>query len=121
MFDKRTIAASLRTEAAKREFHLLYGGTERTAAEQADRYEALLTTYAEHFGCEGEAPAFFSSPGRTEIVGNHTDHNNGLVLAAAVTLDTLAAAAPTGDGIITLYSQGYDKPFVVDTRDLEKK
>ena len=53
MFDKRTIAASLRTEAAKREFHLLYGGTERTAAEQADRYEALLTTYAEHFGCEG--------------------------------------------------------------------
>ena len=44
MFDKRTIAASLRTEAAKREFHLLYGGTERTAAEQADRYEALLTT-----------------------------------------------------------------------------
>ena len=91
MFDKRTIAASLRTEAAKREFHLLYGGTERTAAEQADRYEALLTTYAEHFGCEGEAPAFFSSPGRTEIVGNHTDHNNGLVLAAAVTLDTLAA------------------------------
>lgn len=63
MFDKRTIAASLRTEAAKREFHLLYGGTERTAAEQADRYEALLTTYAEHFGCEGEAPAFFSSPG----------------------------------------------------------
>ena len=121
MFDKRTIAASLRTEAAKREFHLLYGGTERTAAEQADRYEALLTTYEEHFGCEGEAPAFFSSPGRTEIVGNHTDHNNGLVLAAAVTLDTLATAAPTGDGIITLYSQGYDKPFVVDTRDLEKK
>lgn len=121
MFDKRTIAAGLRTEAAKREFHLLYGGTERTAAEQADRYEALLTAYAEHFGCEGEAPAFFSSPGRTEIVGNHTDHNNGLVLAAAVTLDTLAAAAPTGDGIITLYSQGYDKPFVVDTRDLEKK
>ena len=117
MFDKRTIAAGLRTEAAKREFHLLYGGTERTAAEQADRYEALLSTYAEHFGCEGEAPAFFSSPGRTEIVGNHTDHNNGLVLAAAVTLDTLAAAAPTGDGIITLYSQGYDKPFVVDTRD----
>ena len=46
MFDKRTIAASLRTEAAKREFHLLYGGTERTAAEQADRYEALLTTSA---------------------------------------------------------------------------
>lgn len=68
-----------------------------------------------------KAPAFFSSPGRTEIVGNHTDHNNGLVLAAAVTLDTLAAAAPTGTGIITLYSQGYDKPFVVDTRDLEKK
>ena len=121
MFDKSAIAASLRTEAAKKEFHLLYGGSDRAAAEEADRYEALLETYVSRFGCQGETPVFFSSPGRTEIVGNHTDHNNGRVLAAAVTLDTLAAAAPTQDGIITLYSAGYDAPFVVDTADLEKK
>lgn len=121
MFDKKTIAAKFTTQAAKEEFHLLYGGGEPVAAEQAARYAALLDEYETRFGCEGEEPVFFSSPGRTEIVGNHTDHNNGLVLAAAVTLDTLALAAPTGDGVITLYSEGYGKPFIVDTTDLEKK
>ena len=63
MFDKRTIAAGLRTEAAKREFHLLYGGTERTAAEQADRYEALLTTYAEHFAARAKRLRSSPPPG----------------------------------------------------------
>ena len=118
MFDKKALVQQLDTQAAKEEFHLLYGGGEETAAEQRARYAALLDDYTAHFGEQGAQPAFFSSPGRTEIVGNHTDHNNGLVLAAAVTLDTLAAAAPTDDGVITLYSAGYDKPFVVDTADL---
>jgi galactokinase len=121
MFDKRTIAQSFAAEAAKEEFKKLYGGGEDVYKDQAARYEELLDEYADRFGCAGEAPAFFSAPGRTEIVGNHTDHNNGLVLAAAVTLDTLAAAAPTSDGVITLYSAGYEQPFVVDTRDLEMR
>ncbi len=119
MFDKRTIALKFSAEAAKEEFRQLYGNGEDVASDQAARYAALLDEYVARFGCEGAAPDFFSAPGRTEIVGNHTDHNNGLVLAAAVTLDTLAAAAPTDDGVITLYSAGYDKPFVVDTADLE--
>ena len=121
MFDEKNLAAKLSTEKAKEEFHLLYGGGEDVAQEEAARYTALLYDYVRYFGKNGAEPAFFSSPGRTEIIGNHTDHNSGLVLAAAVTLDTLAAAAPTDDGIITLYSAGYAKPFIVDTRDLDKK
>ena len=49
----------------------------------------------------------FFTPGRTELAGNHTDHQHGLVLAAAVTLDTKAAAAENNDGCIRVISEGY--------------
>lgn len=49
----------------------------------------------------------FSAPGRTELGGNHTDHQHGCVLAASVNLDVLAAAAPNEDGVIRVLSQGY--------------
>ena len=53
------------------------------------------------------AEYIFSAPGRTELGGNHTDHQHGLVLAAAVTLDTKAAAAGNSDGCIRVISEGY--------------
>jgi galactokinase len=55
----------------------------------------------------------FSSPGRTEVGGNHTDHNAGHVLAAAVNLDILAAVRPNADRIVRVSSEGY-APFEVD-------
>lgn len=54
-----------------------------------------------------EAEAIFSAPGRTEIGGNHTDHQHGRVLAAAVDLDILAAVAQNHTGVIRVQSQGY--------------
>ena len=51
--------------------------------------------------------SLFSAPGRTEVGGNHTDHNHGAVLAAAVELDMLCAASPTDDGTVELYSEGF--------------
>ena len=66
------------------------------------------------------AEALFSAPGRTEIGGNHTDHQKGCVLAASVDLDILAAVAPTQSGIIRVLSQGY--PMIeVDLRELDPK
>ncbi|MEG1719960.1 MAG: galactokinase family protein [Clostridia bacterium] len=62
-------------------------------------------------------PLHFSAPGRTEICGNHTDHNMGKVLAAAVNLDVLAVVSPTLDGIIKLKSEGFN-PNTVDSSDL---
>ena len=82
----------------------------------AARYESLADAFRAHFSREPQA--FVSAPGRTEVIGNHTDHNLGRVLAAAVDLDTVAAVAPTDTGVVTLWSAGYDKPFVVDLADL---
>lgn len=92
-------------------FHALYSGVD-----QSERYSALADAFRGQFSREPEL--FVSAPGRTEVVGNHTDHNRGRVLAAAVNLDTVAAVAAREDGVVTLYSAGYDRPFVVDLSDL---
>ena len=68
-------------------------------------YEALKEQF---FSAFGTAPTFlFSAPGRTELCGNHTDHQCGMVLAAAVNLETVAAVRPREDGRIRLLSEGY--------------
>ena len=83
---------------------------------QRARYAGLLERL--NARCPGRREAaVFSAPGRTEVGGNHTDHNGGRVLAAAVNLDAIAAAAPREDGIIRLQSEGYGES-VVDTRQL---
>ena len=89
----------------------LYSGVDQTA-----RYAALAEQFRARFGAEPEA--FVSAPGRTEINGNHTDHNKGRVLAAAVNLDTVAAVAPRDDMKVELYSDGYARPFRVSLNSL---
>lgn len=80
--------------------------------EAAMRLNELETHYHELFG-EGE-PEFFSAPGRTEIIGNHTDHNGGKILAASITMDTICAAAPSGNNVVTIVSEGYPDPVVIN-------
>jgi len=87
----------------------LYGPDSEEMARQSGRWAGLVEEYARSFG--GGNVRLFSAPGRMEIGGNHTDHNHGKVLAAAVHLDTIAAAAATGDGRITVRSRGYPEPF----------
>jgi galactokinase len=60
-----------------------------------------------------------SSPGRTELGGNHTDHNHGRVLAGAVHLDCLAAFTRSGNQVVTIHSHGFAKPIVVDLSDTQ--
>ena len=84
----------------------LYGVRPGILDRQKSRYRALLERFQAAFP-RAEEPRFFSTPGRTEICGNHTDHNGGRVLAAAVDLDAIAVAAPTLDGRITIQSEGY--------------
>ena len=111
------LAARLDAPRAQQALKTLYGAHEGVLLRQRERYLALERAHAALFG--PKETHFFSSPGRTEIGGNHTDHNHGRVLAAAVTLDMLACVSVSGDSLITLYSKGYDKPFVVDSRDTD--
>ncbi len=69
--------------------------------------EKLDKGFLEAFGCLPER--YFSAPGRTEIAGNHTDHQRGRVLAAAVNLDTRAAVRENGTDTIRILSQGYPR------------
>lgn len=69
----------------------------------------------------GRAPArLFSAPGRTELGGNHTDHQGGLVIAAAVALDNIAAVLPNDENIIRVYSDSHGA-FSIDLNDLSPK
>ena len=67
--------------------------------------QALDRGFRAAFG--GEPARYFSAPGRTEIGGNHTDHQRGRVLAAAVNLDTVAAVCENGTDVIRILSKGY--------------
>jgi galactokinase len=84
---------------------------------QVQRYRRLFSGFAETFGPCGRA-AVFSAPGRTEIGGNHTDHQHGRVLAGSIDLDIIAVAAPNGEGVIRLKSEGFPMD-VVELDDLE--
>ena len=83
-----------------------------------ERVTALNAGFAAAFG--GEPTRYFSAPGRTEISGNHTDHQRGRVLAAAVNLDMQAAVRPNGTDTIRILSQGYPMS-VVSLKEMEPK
>ena len=74
---------------------------------QAARYEAVLNGLDATFGPHAEA-GLYSAPGRTEIGGNHTDHQHGRVLAGSVNIDMIAAAAPNTLNQLRVQSEGYD-------------
>lgn len=88
---------------------VLYAKDKLTIAR--DRYKKLINKFTERFG-ESREVYLFSAPGRAEIGGNHTDHNNGHVLAAAVDLDIIAAVMPTHDNVITVNSEGFPESVV---------
>ncbi len=78
---------------------------------QRERYIKALNEFISIYGREREAE-IFSVPGRSEILGNHTDHNRGCVLAAAIDLDIIAIVSARTDGKITLKSEGFDADTV---------
>ena len=108
----------LRSSEAANKFSELYGTREGMLVYQMERYCRIAKRFYEEFGSV-EGVNFFSAPGRTEIGGNHTDHQSGRVLAAGVNLDTVAIAAPTDNSVITVYSEGYDGALVVNTAELD--
>ena len=96
----------LKTPEVMKRLNTLYGQREGMMVAQTTRYTALLKRHEDLFNTNG--PVYMiSAPGRTEISGNHTDHNRGKVLTAAVNLDTVAAVSPREDGVVNVHSEGY--------------
>ncbi len=83
---------------------------------QKERYIALVSRFEELFGSDREVE-IYSAPGRTEVCGNHTDHNHGKVLAAGVNLDAVAVVSENAEGIVRVKSEGY-KIDAVDLSNL---
>ncbi|MBQ1245598.1 MAG: galactokinase [Clostridia bacterium] len=81
------------------------------AQAQRTRVLSLLDTFASLYGADREV-ALFTVSGRSEISGNHTDHNHGCVIAASISLDMLGVASPRADGIIRLKSEGFNEDVV---------
>ena len=85
---------------------------------QISRYKNLAKEYIEKFG--NEEIQVFSAPGRTEIIGNHTDHNNGKVLTASVNLDCIGIASKNDERTVNIYDITYKEDLSIDIDDIEK-
>ncbi len=80
----------------------VYGSDKERASE---RFSYISDMFEKTFG-EGD-PEFFTAPGRTEIIGNHTDHNGGKVIAGCITLDSIGAAKKNGTRFMKVSNEGY--------------
>ena len=106
----------MESEGAKTLLAKLYG--EDAVAGNVARYQELLKGYEKAFGDSGDV-LLFSSPGRTEISGNHTDHNHGKVLAGSIDLDCVGVAAKNSSSHVHIVSETYNQDFTIDLNHLE--
>lgn len=116
MADAKTLKSKLASgdfDARLKEVYL----SDKAVADQKERDAVIIDEFVKLFG-DSDSIELFSAPGRTEVGGNHTDHNHGKVLAAGVDLDTVAAAAKRGDNIIVEKSFKFDA-LEVDITDLD--
>ena len=115
MADSKTLLKLLSDGAFDERLKEVYV-SESAAQEQKERQKKIIDSFVELFG-DCDSIELFSAPGRTEVGGNHTDHNHGKVLAAGVNLDTVAAAAKRDDSIAVEKTIGHGK-IEIDISDL---
>ena len=87
----------------------IYG--EAAVAKQRDRYAAAIDSFVALYGAAREG-ALYSVAGRSELSGNHTDHNHGRVIAASIDLDIIAVASPNGEDTIRVKSEGFHEDVI---------
>lgn len=118
MADANQWLQDLKAGAYDGAFRKLYADNDRVVQAQRVRYAEAVEQFTALFG-SGRELKLYSAPGRTEIGGNHTDHNHGVVMAASVNLDIIAVVAQTGNGTVRVKSKGFDKTDTVDLASLE--
>ena len=91
--------------------------------EQYERFLDVLSDFGEYFDKNEEREvSLFSAPGRSEVCGNHTDHNHGRVLAAGISLDAIAVASPNDTGVVSIKSKGYPMDVIsCDELEVDEK
>lgn len=105
----------LDSEKARKRMEELYGREQ--AEENAGRYRDMIEKFKNTYG--DKDIFMFSAPGRTEISGNHTDHNHGKVLAGSINLDCVGIAAKNDSSKVNLVSETFNQKFTIDLEDLE--
>lgn len=91
----------------------VYGNSDKAIL----RFQALAKQFTLHYGYK--EMEFFTSPGRTELIGNHTDHNGGRVIAASIDMDTIAAVAQNDTNVVSIISEGYEDKIQIDITKLD--
>ena len=115
--ERTDLKAALQKPEAIRQMSLLYGDADAVLLRQQSRCLHLFDLFHAQFPSRSGIRVF-STSGRTEIAGNHTDHQQGHVLCAAVDLDIIAMAVPNKENIIRIKSEGYGQMDVVDLSTL---
>jgi galactokinase len=116
MYKTSEIKNQINNGAKDEVFIDLYGKSDME--NQKKRYLRLINAFKEKFP-ESNELMLFSTPGRTELGGNHTDHNFGRVLAASVNKDSIAIASKSDNNIVKLYSEGFSNVFEVNLSELK--
>ena len=107
------IRLSVKSGGYDKDFELLYRSTNTARF----RYLKAVDEFEKLYG-DFDSINFFSAPGRTEVGGNHTDHQHGRVLAGSVDLDVIAVVAKNNDNIVRIKSEGYDMD-IIDLNQLD--
>lgn len=100
----------LESEKSRKLLSVLYG--EEAVDINMERYKNLVKSYENKF--PEKNVMLFTAPGRTEISGNHTDHNHGKVLAGSIQLDSVGAAAVNNSRKVNIVSETYNQSFAID-------
>ncbi len=103
------LKAAILSGAFDQRFSYIYGAD--AVAAQKERYAAAVDAFAALYGTDRDA-ALYSVAGRSELSGNHTDHNHGCVVAASINLDIIAVAAPSEGSVIRVKSEGFREDVV---------
>lgn len=116
MINSKLLQSRIENKEFDAELKEIYGAEESVLSSQRARYRKAIAKFEELFG-EGDVE-IYSAPGRTEICGNHTDHQHGIVLAASINLDAIAVVGAGNGDNVDFVSEGYD-PICFDVNQLD--
>lgn len=108
----RELKEGLLTGKFNEQINYIYACDDSLTKSYADRYVEIIDGFFENFEYTPEDMRLFSAPGRTEIGGNHTDHQHGCVLAAGLNLDVIGAVSLNGKNEIRIKSKGYPMDII---------